>query len=40
MRAVLLLPDERPVPFRQEGDTVTFDAKDFRIFDMFKIITD
>ena len=34
-----LLPDEQPFPFRQEGDRVILDIKDFRIFDMFRIET-
>ena len=39
-KGVYLLPDEQPVPFRQEGDRVILDAKDFRIFDMFRIETE
>jgi len=39
-QAVLLLPGEIPIPFKQEGDRVTFGVKDFRIFDMFKIVTE
>ncbi len=39
VREVQLLPDETAVPFTQNGEWVTFDVKDFRIFDMFKIIT-
>ena len=40
VRSVLLLPDESPIEFCQEGDTVTFAVKDFRIFEMFKIVTE
>jgi hypothetical protein len=40
VKSVLLLPDETPVPFKQEGAVVTFAPKDFRIFAMFKIVTE
>lgn len=40
VKSVLLLPDETPVPFKQEGAVVTFAPKSFKIFDMFKIVTE
>lgn len=39
VREVQLLPEEAAVPFTQNGEWVTFDVKDFHIFDMFKIKT-
>lgn len=39
-KGVYLLPDETAIPFTQDGAYVTFDVKDFHIFDMFKIETE
>ena len=36
--AVQLLPNATEIPFVQNGEWVTFDVRDFRIFDMFRII--
>ncbi len=36
--AVQLLPNATEIPFVQTGEWVTFDVRDFRIFDMFRII--
>ena len=40
VKEVLLLPDETPVPFTQEGEWVKLHTADFRIFKMFKIVTE
>ncbi|MDR2525454.1 MAG: alpha-L-fucosidase [Oscillospiraceae bacterium] len=37
---VLLLPEERELPFRQAGDAVTFDVPPLELYHMIKIVTE